>query len=217
MVKGKGGRECLCCTSPHRREIDLALTARVGIDTIAKRFGVSRDSVKRHSWHHLSALQRAALATHLRPSAIDLDALREQEGSSLLGQLLAQRATLQTIGAAAFEAKQYQTAISAERAVTDNLDLLSKVLGLIINKSETKSTALLLTPDYLAFRATMLEALKPYPAAMAAVGKALRLAEDKAAADIRAKANGGSPLIEGHAEPLRRSADPPNEPEEVVP
>jgi hypothetical protein len=91
MAKGKGGRECKCCASPARREIDLALVARVSYDVIAKRFGVSRDSVKRHSWHHLSAVQAAAIACHLKPSAIDLDALRETEGSSLLGQLLAQR------------------------------------------------------------------------------------------------------------------------------
>jgi hypothetical protein len=189
MAKGIGGK-CSCCTSPHRREIDLALVAGVGIDVIAKRFDVSRDSVWRHGKRHLSAVQRAALATALKPSAIDLEQLQRTEGESLLGQLLAQRATLQTYGAAAFEAKQYQAAISAERAVTDNLDLLSKVLGLIITKHEVRSTSLLISPDYLALRHALVEALKPYPDAMASVGRALHELEVKAAADIKAKANG---------------------------
>jgi UDP-glucose 6-dehydrogenase len=165
------------------------LVARVPASVIAKRFDVSIDSVKRHGRNHLSAVQVAALATAMRPSGIDLEELREREGSSLLGQLLAQRATLQTYGQSAFEAKQYQAAISAERAVTDNLDLLSRVLGLIITKHETRSTHLLIHPDYLALRSTLVEALRPFPEAAAAVGKALHALESKAADDIT-KANG---------------------------
>jgi hypothetical protein len=204
LAKGKAGI-CSCCTSPHRREIDLALVAGVPCTVIGRRFEVSSDSVQRHAKTHLSAVQRAALLTALKPSAIDLEALQRSEGESLLGQLLAQRATLQTYGAAAFEAKQYQAAISAERAVTDNLDLLSKVLGLIITKHEVRSTSLLISPDYLALRHALIEALKPYPEAARAVGAALRSLEDKAAADIRSKANGGGALIEGTAKPLGRS------------
>jgi hypothetical protein len=202
MAKGKGGI-CSCCTSPHRREIDLALVAKVPGSVIAARFDVSADSVWRHAKHHLSAVQKAALLTAMKPSAIDLEQLQRTEGESLLGQLLAQRATLQTYGAAAFEAKNYQAAIGAERAVTANLDLLSKVLGLIITKHEVRSTSLLISPDYLALRHALVEALRPFPEAARAVGAALRLLEDKAAADIKAKANGGPALIEGRAESIR--------------
>jgi hypothetical protein len=179
--------------------------AKVSSPVIAARFGVSRDSVKRHRQRHLSAVQAAALATAMKPSAVDLEALQRSEGESLLGQLLAQRATLQTYGQTAFEAKNYQAAISAERGVTANLDLLSKVLGLIITKHEVRSTSLLISPDYLALRHALVEALRPFPDAMAAVGKALHELESKAAADIRAKANGGSALIEGRAEPIGSS------------
>jgi hypothetical protein len=199
LAKGKSGI-CSCCTSPHRREIDLALVAKVPTSVIAKRFDVSNASVKRHGWNHLTATQAAALATALKPSAIDLDALRESEGSSLLGQLLAQRATLQTIGQTAFEAGQYAAAIGAERAVTANLDLLSRVLGLIITKHQTTSTHLLISPDYLALRAALVEALRPHPAAMADVAKALHALESKAAEDITAKANGKTLTIEHHPE-----------------
>jgi hypothetical protein len=194
------GAKCSCCTSAHRREIDLALVARVPCSVIGRRFEVSNDSVERHAKAHLSAVQRAALATALRPSAIDLDQLRETEGSSLLGQLVAQRATLQTYGQAAFEAGQFQAAISAERAVTNNLDLLSRVLGLIISKHEIKSTALLVSPDYLELRHALIEALRPYPEAARAVGIALGRLEDQAAAEITAKANGNGKLIEHRPE-----------------
>jgi hypothetical protein len=130
----------------------LALVARVPCAVIARRFEVSPDSVERHGKHHLTAVQRAALLTAMKPSAIDLEALQRSEGESLLGQLLAQRATLQTYSASAFEVGNHQAAVAAERAVTNNLDLLSKVLGLIIHKTETRSTALLISPDYLALR-----------------------------------------------------------------
>jgi hypothetical protein len=159
LAKGSAGI-CSCCTSPHRREIDLALVAKVPCTVIGRRFDISADSVQRHAKHHLSAVQRAALLTAMKPSAIDLEALQRSEGESLLGQLLAQRATLQTYGAAAFEAKNYQAAIGAERAVTANLDLLSKVLGLIITKHEVRSTSLLISPDYLALRHALVMALK---------------------------------------------------------
>jgi hypothetical protein len=192
------GAKCSCCGSPHRREIDLALVARVPCSVIGRRFGVSNDSVERHAKHHLSAVQAAALASAMKPSAIDLDALRESEGSSLLGQLLAQRANLQVIGQAAFEAGNHQAAIAAERGIVANLDLLSKVLGLIIHKSETRSTALLISPDYLELRHALVEALRPFPDAMAAVGKALHELESKAADDITARANGGKPLTIEH-------------------
>jgi hypothetical protein len=204
--QGNAMPKCSCCTSPNRREIDLALVARVPSRVIARRFEVSHDSVERHGKNHLSAVQRAALAAHLRPEAIDLDQLRETEGSSLLAQLLAQRATLQTIGAAAFEAKNYQAAVAAERAVTNSLDLLSRVLGLIITKHEVKSTALLVSPDYLELRACLVEALKPFPDAARAVGVALRSLEDRAAESIRSTAeyrasghgNGTKPLTIEH-------------------
>jgi hypothetical protein len=192
------GAKCSCCGSPHRREIDLALVAQVPCSVIGRRFGVSNDSVERHAKHHLSAVQAAALASAMKPSAIDLDALRESEGSSLLGQLLAQRANLQVIGQAAFEAGNHQAAIAAERGIVANLDLLSKVLGLIIHKSETRSTALLISPDYLELRHALVEALRPFPDAMAAVGKALHELESKAADDITARANGGKPLTIEH-------------------
>jgi hypothetical protein len=169
---------------------------------IGQRFDISCDSVQRHAKHHLSAVQAAALATAVTPSAIDLDQLREAEGSSLLGQLVAQRATLQSYGQAAFEAKNYQAAVAAERAVTNNLDLLSKVLGLIITKHEVKSTALLISPDYLQLRHCLVEALRPFPDAMASVGRALHELESRAAEDIRSKANGGGALIEGRAQPI---------------
>jgi hypothetical protein len=119
-----------------------------------------------------------------------LEQLQEREGSSLLGQLVAQRAVLQSIGQSAFEAKQFQAAVSAERCVVANLDLVSRVLGLIVHKSETSSTHLLISPDYLQLRHALVEALVPFPEAARAVGVALHALESKAAADITAKANG---------------------------
>jgi hypothetical protein len=192
LTKGKAGI-CSCCSSPHRREVDLALTARVPPSVIAKRFEVSIDSVKRHGRNHLTAVQAAALATAMRPSGVDLEELQEREGSSLLGQLVAQRAVLQSIGQSAFEAKQFQAAVSAERCVVANLDLVSRVLGLIVTKHATTSTHLLISPDYLELRSTLVEALVPYPEAARAVGVALHALESRAAEDITtkaAKANG---------------------------
>jgi hypothetical protein len=183
-------------THGARREIDLALVARVPVAVIAQRFGVSSDSVYRHGHKHVSAVQRAALMTNLRPSAIDLEALQRSEGESLLGQLVAQRATLQSYSAAAFEAGNVSAAISAERAVCDNLALVSKLLGMLIVRHEVSHTSLLVSPSYLELRETLLRVLLPHPAAARDVAAALHELEAKAAEAIRAKANGGGKLIE---------------------
>jgi hypothetical protein len=195
ITKGRKGI-CSCCTHGARREIDLALVARVPVAVIAQRFGVSSDSVYRHGHKHVSAVQRAALMTNLRPSAIDLEALQRSEGESLLGQLVAQRATLQSYSAAAFEAGNVSAAISAERAVCDNLALVSKLLGMLIVRHEVSHTSLLVSPSYLELRETLLRVLLPHPAAARDVAAALHELEAKAAEAIRAKANGGGKLIE---------------------
>jgi hypothetical protein len=167
----------------------------VPVAVIAQRFGVSSDSVYRHGHKHVSAVQRAALMTNLRPSAIDLEALQRSEGESLLGQLVVQRATLQTYSASAFESGNVSAAISAERAVCDNLALVSKLLGMLIVRHEVSHTSLLVSPSYLELRETLLRVLRPHPAARD-VAAALHELEAKAAEAIRAKANGGGKLIE---------------------
>jgi hypothetical protein len=93
---------------------------------------------------------------------------------------------------AAFEAGNVSAAISAERAVCDNLALVSKLLGMLVNVHEVRSTSLLVSPSYLELRETLLRVLRPHPAAARDVAAALHALEAKAAEQIKAKAAGGN-------------------------
>jgi hypothetical protein len=134
----------------------------------------------------------------MRPSGVDLEALQRSEGESLLGQLVGQRATLQQYSAAAFEQGNIPAAVSAERGVTDNLSLVSKLLGMIVQRQDVTHTSLLISPDYLALREALVRALVPFPEAARAVSAALHGLEAKAAEAIRDKANGKAPITIEH-------------------
>jgi hypothetical protein len=98
-----------------------------------------------------------------------------------------------------------RAAISAESAITANLALEAKLLGQLVNVHDVRHTSVLISADYLRLRSTLIAALKPFPAAAAAVGAALHRLETEAARDITERAHGprkADPLlIEAAVEP----------------
>ena len=92
----------------------------------------------------------------------------------------------------AFEAGEISAATTVERAITQSLELTTKLLGMLITRTHTTSTSILVTADYLALRQAIISALKPYPDAARAVGAALAALELEAAKDIT---ESGKPLL----------------------
>jgi hypothetical protein len=144
--------------------------------------------VQRHGKAHLSPQMMAAVQHALHPSAVDLDALKVSEGENLLHHLVHQRARLASHIELAVETGDASAAIRGEGAVTANLQLVSKLLGVLVNVSETRHQHLLTHPDYLRLREVLLRALTPHPEARIAVGRALAGIEVQAATDITAAA-----------------------------
>jgi hypothetical protein len=146
------------------------------------------------------------------PSAIDLEKLQASESEGLLHQLVHQRARLQQLVGMATDFGDVKAAVSAEGAIAANLQLVSRLLGMLINRRETRSTSILISSDYLALRAAIVAALRPYPQAARAVGEALHRLEAQAAHDITAAAGGHRPepkLIEHELPPLPQLGAPP--------
>lgn len=182
---GKPGRgNCQVCQSPHRHSVDVALAHGLGHDAIGKRFGLSPHSVQRHGKNHLSPQMRAAVQHALHPSAVDLDALKVSEGEGLIHNLIHQRARLAQHIELAIETGDASAAIRGEAAITANLQLVSKLLGVLVNVTETRHQHLLTHPDYLRLREVLLKALAPFPEARIAVGRALAGIETEAADSI---------------------------------
>ena len=81
-----------------------------------------------------------------------------------------------------------KAAISAEGAITSNLALVGKLLGMIVQRHDVRSTSLLISADYLAVRQAIVSALRPFPEAAQAVGAALHRLESDAATAITQRA-----------------------------
>jgi hypothetical protein len=182
---GKVGRRCTICECKDRHLIEVGLVSGVSHETLAARFGVGHDAVRRHARRHLTAAQAAAILVAQKPSAIDLETLRTNESEGMLGTLVVQRARLQQCIDRAFEAGDTHSVVAAERVVIANLELVGKLLGTIITRTEV-THGVLVSSDYLRLRETIIRTLRDHPDAARAVGQALAELETEAAKEIGA-------------------------------
>lgn len=195
----KRGVECQVCAHEQRARIEIGLTHGSPYRVLAKRFNVSADAIGRHARNHLSPQIKAAILTAQAPSAVDLEQLQANESAGLLSQLVHQRARLQQHSELASELGDVRAAVAAEGAITANLTLVGKLLGQLVQRHDVRHTSILVSPDYLRLRETLVRALAPYPEAARAVSAALHRMEADAARDITAKVE-AAPIID--AKPL---------------
>jgi hypothetical protein len=186
---GKKGPICQVCGSAQKHLIELGLVHRIPVRVLARRFEVSKDSVFRHRRLHMPPQLVAAIAAAVHPTEVDLEQLQRSESESLLGSLVSQRARLLLLSELAFQEGALSAAASIERAVTNSLELTSRVLGMIVQHHT--HTSVLVSSDYLELRGALMTALRPFPEAAQAVAAALHALETKAATDIKA----GKPLL----------------------
>jgi hypothetical protein len=106
----------------------------------------------------------------VKPSGVDLEQLSRQESEGLLGALVGQRARLQQLVELSMELGNTAHAISAERAITSNLELVGKLLGQLVQHHQVTHTNILISADYIRLRQAIVSALRPFPEAAKAVG-----------------------------------------------
>ena len=176
------GRPCGVCKSEFRAQIDLGLASGISYKVLAERFGIGRDSILRHA-KHLSPAAKLALAANTRlDDPLALEGLRAKEGASLLANLIDQRCRLRALADAAAAIGDFAAANGAEKAITRNLEVVGRLVGELINRSEVRTTSLLISPDYHRLRCTLIETLRPFPVAAQAVAAALHCMENEALA-----------------------------------
>jgi len=152
-------RRCTVCDHPKKHSIDEALVSGTPYRSVAKRFELSDSAVYRHKTEHLPA--------HLLKA-------REVEEAARADDLLDQVRNLQThaldILERAEKAGDLRTALAAISQARGNLELLGKLAGEL---DERPVVNVLLSPQWLMIRTTMLKALVAYPKARAAVAESL--------------------------------------------
>ena len=98
----------------------------------------------------------AAVQHALHPSAVDLDALKVSEGENLLHHLVHQRARISQHIELAVQIGDAGAAIRGKSAITSNLQLVSKLLGILVNVHESATPT---HPDTSGLPPTALEGL----------------------------------------------------------
>ncbi len=87
------GRRCQVCLHPERQRIEALHVTGVGIDKLADRFGVHRDSIWRHMQRHVSEEAKASYL--IGPGRVaQLAEVAAEENGSLLDYLKILRSTL---------------------------------------------------------------------------------------------------------------------------
>jgi hypothetical protein len=149
------GRRCTVCTHPDRPAIDQALVNRRPFRDIARHFGVGKDAAVRHFDEHVAASLTKA---H--------EAAEVAQADDLLTQVVTLRDRALGILDRAEDAGDLRTALRGVAEARACVELLAE-LSRQLDRRPTLN--LLVAPEWLVVRSTLLEALRPYPQAREAV------------------------------------------------
>jgi hypothetical protein len=154
---------CTVCRHPDRPEIDRQLAGGMSNQGVAEKWGLSKDSVRRHRATHLSA---ALKAVHTK---------RETAGATKAvdrAEYLYGKAS--AILEAAEEGKQGALALAAIKELRSTVELLAKLSGELDERPQVNILNVAASPEWLATQGAMLAALAPFPEARLAVAGALQ-------------------------------------------
>lgn len=181
---------------PERVSIEFDLARGVSVREVAKRYGVSKDAAQRFRATIPPQLKAAALAEVLRPGA-DLEQIAAEIDAGQLAVVATTRARLLLLFDKAMEKEDSEASARIARELHRSVELIAKLHGDIKSHVVRTNINVMLDPRYLAFRAAVLETLRDFPEARAALMRRLE-EEERRAADDAMQAAGGR-MIEGHA------------------
>jgi hypothetical protein len=185
---------------PDRARIEFDLAKGVPIRVIAKKYA----NLNIHKLYRFRAalpvqLKTKHLGAKLKAGA-DLEKLRLDESEGLLVGLAQQRARLLMCQDAALLREDGREATFIAGEIHRNLKLVGQYLGEFAQHQIKTTVSVLIQPEYLEMRASLMRALSPFPEARRAVAAALQAAEAKAAATPPARAElPAPPMIDGVA------------------
>jgi hypothetical protein len=170
-------RGCHTCTHESRGQIEFLLARGVPSRQVAERFGLKKDSCARHFRNHcpggLIAKLKARALRSIAGSNVDLESLRKEESEGLIQQVIGLRASLQGLAEQAVALGDLRCAGMLYGKITDLLGLTGRLLGEFAVHERSVTNNLVVSPDFLKLRASLLVALRPFPEAKRAVAAAL--------------------------------------------
>lgn len=193
----KTGPKCTVCAHDERWRIELLRAGGASLDSLATKFGLSKDAIGRHWHNHVSAEMKASYLVGPAQLA-DLAAKAADEGASVLDHFRAVRTMLMSQLAATTEAGDARGAAIVAGQLVGVLEKIGKVTGEIATIAQgtiniQNNVAIVNSPQFAKAQAAILRALAPHGAARAAVVAALHELDAETAADgLRA---GRAPMV----------------------
>ncbi len=165
---------------PDRGRIEYDLARGVPVRSIAKKYGVNMHALYRLRAKLPPQLKAAHMGQRLKAGA-DLEKLRLEESEGLLQNLATQRARLLLCQDSALDAGDGGKVAYIAGVIHRNLELVGKYLGEFAQHQIRTTVSVLISPEYLEFRAALMRALAPFPEARRAVAVALHSIEAQSA------------------------------------
>jgi len=159
-------RVCTICGHTERAAVDSALVAGEVFRTIAHRFALSEDALKRHKREHLPAGMVKAQA-----------AKEVAQADDLLQEVRALRSKAYSLLLAAEKQGDIRTALLGVREARSCLELLGKLLSELDDRPQVN---LVLAPQWPRLVQGLREVLAPHPAILAQVAAHLLTLEGEA-------------------------------------
>ncbi len=152
-------RVCLVCSHPDRAAIDRAMVRGEVLLRLGALYRLSKDSLTKHKAPH-------------PPEGLTKARVIEEEthADSLLAQLLTLRDQASELYELARSKGDVRTALAGIREIRSTLELLAEVAGRLDRRPQVN---LLVSPEWLLVRSTLLDALRGYPEARLAVVECL--------------------------------------------
>lgn len=172
--------QCRVCLHDERSRVEVLLARGTALRYIAKKFGLSKDSLSRHRKNHMPKQLKAALLAGLPDiSEIALEKLKTEEHDRLLTNLVAERARLQAVANEAEDDGDHAAVARYRGLILKSLELGAKLCG-ELNTGGVTIRNLTVLPQYVDLRVALMDALGPHPDARRDVAKALINFESKA-------------------------------------
>ena len=152
-------RQCTVCAHADAKKINRRIVEGVPLDSLAKTYKLTKAALYRHHKNHIPAQLVNAR-----------DAMEAAAADTLMGRIIALNGKAEDVYSRAIKSENLNAAIASVRELRGITELYAKITGEL--QAQTVNNVIIM-PEWVMLRNTILNALEPYPEARRAVVEAM--------------------------------------------